>query len=653
MELYSLIRNFATILCALMRIIKKLDIYILKNYLLLFAATFFVCLFIFMMQFLFKHINDLIGKGLGWDIIAQFFFYACLTLVSMSVPLAVLLASLISFGNMGEQLELLAMKASGVPLTRILAPIFVLVCVICGGSFYFQNNVQPMAMRQLATLMWSMRQKSPELEIPEGVFYNNIPGYSLFVERKDTKTGLLYGIVIYSTQGGYDNMEIVLADSARLQSTADRQHLKLTLYNGERFRNMDNQSGQMLKASIPYMRESFGTEVDLIRFDASFNMMDANLFNGDAQVKSLASIVHGIDSIAQASDSLGRAYYALCNQQYLKWHLPAGRPDSSQIVSRGKMMEPLDSLYLHLPQDSKTRVMQNALSSAQGAQAEFDYRAMITEGTNVALRRHKIEARKKFTMSLSCLLFFFIGAPLGAIIRKGGLGVPVVVSVLIFIFYYIINAGSEKMAKAGELAIWIGAWFSSMVLAPVGVFLTNRANKDSVVFNIEGYRNFFMRLLGLRRKRRINRKEVVIHEPDYSAMRRELTSLSASCKEYQSQHKLLRLPSYWNIFFRFREDHVVIDLDNKLSDIITELHNCQDNVVISLLNEYPIIAPDAHTRPTRNPRWNVVIGLFVPLGMALWLRIWRYRIRLYRDLSKIASVSESLERRIANEVMRL
>ena len=300
-----------------MRIIKKLDLYILKNYLLLFAGTFFICLFIFIMQFIWQYIDDLVGKGLSWDVLLEFFFYASLTLVPMSLPLAVLLASLISFGNMGEKLELLSMKAAGVPLVRILLPIFIVALLVCGASFVFQDRIQPKATRQLATLLWSMRQKSPELDIPEGIFYSDIPGYSIFVQKKDTKTGMLHGVMIYSTQGGYDKMEIVLADSARLQGTEDQKFLRLTMYEGERFRNMDSQTGNMLKANIPYMRETFHMEVAMIPFDASFNMMDANLFNGDAKTKEVTKILSGIDSLNSVSDSIGRHYRKVAKNQYL------------------------------------------------------------------------------------------------------------------------------------------------------------------------------------------------------------------------------------------------------------------------------------------------------------------------------------------------
>ena len=629
-----------------MRIIKKLDMYILKNYLLLFAGTFFICLFIFIMQFMWMYIDELVGKGLSWDILFEFFFYASLTLVPMSMPLAVLLASLITFGNMGEKLELLSMKAAGVPLVRILCPIFIVASLVCVVSFVFQDKVQPRATKQLATLLWSMRQKSPELDIPEGIFYSEIPGYSIFVQKKDAKTGMLHGVMIYSLTDGYQKMEIVLADSARLQGTEDQKHLKLTLYGGERFRNMDSQTGNMLKANIPYMRETFLVEEDMIPFDASFNMMDANLFNGDAKTKELVTILSGIDSLNNVSDSIGHHYHKTVRNQYLKGTFPMEVKDSADLTARVLAQEPLDSTYHNLTADKRKTVLRSALSNAQSTKAEFEFRGMTTENLNMTLRYHHMEARKMFTNSLACLIFFFIGAPLGAIIRKGGLGVPVVVSVLVFIFYYIVNAGGEKMAKSGEWAVWFGIWLSTMVLAPIGLFLVSKANKDSVVFNMEGYQNFFKRLLGIRTKRKLNRKEIIIHEPDYPQLLQDIETLTEDLRRYGNRKKLLKIPSYYAIFFRFHEDHTVRELKGRVETIVEQLHNSRDIAIIGALNDMPILYTEAHTRPFNTRRKNMLAGICLPVGILLWLRIWRFRLRLYQDINQIQKLGQFIIDRI-------
>lgn len=630
-----------------MKFIKKLDLYILKTYLLLFAGTFFVCLFIFLMQYLWQQVEKLIGKGLSWDVLAQFFYYSALTLVPMSLPLAILLASLISFGNLGEQFELLSMKAAGIPLVRILRPVLCFVVVVCFGSFYFQNRVLPNATKQLATLVWSMKQKSPELEIPEGIFYGEIPGYNLFVEHKDAKTGMLYGVMIYTNTGNADEIQIVLADSARLQSTADKMHLKLTLYNGERFRNMDNRSGNMLRAEVPYMRESFINEVTLIPFDGNFNMMDANLFSGHAKTKQLRDIITGIDSLRHMTDSIGRYVAQEALKRYIAKSIPEGMADSALIVqTTAESRQTIDSIYDHLTNEQRTSAWKAALSKAQSMGSNYEFHGIIAGDNNLTLRQHQIAANQKFTLSLACLLFFFIGAPLGAIIRKGGLGVPVVVSVLIFIFYYMVNVGGEKMAKTGTWNIASGVWLSTAVLLPVGVFLTNRANKDSVVFNIEGYRNFFRRLLGLRAHRRLNPKEVVIDAPDYPVLAEGLQRLVGDCEAYVQKYKLRRMPNYIRIFFRYAEDRTVININERLEAIVEQLHNSRDKAIIARLNELPILVPDAHTRPFRNPRLNAAAGIFLPVGLFFFLRIWRYRLRLWYDMQQIQKHATNIRERI-------
>lgn len=619
-----------------MHIIKRLDLFILKAFLQLFAATFFVCLFVFMMQYTWRYIDELIGKGLSVDVLAKFFWYMALNFVPAALPPGVLLASLITFGNMGEKLELLSMKAAGVPLLRILQPLLIVVVILSGCSFYFQNNIAPEATKRLSALVWSMKQKSPELEIPEGVFYSEIPGYNIFVEKKDMKTGMLYGVMIYTNVSSQEDTQIVLADSARLQSTADKMHLMLTMYSGERFRNMDARSANMMKANVPYMRETFTKEIDLIEFDGNFNITDASLFAGNAQTKGLRNIRLGIDSLNHRIDSVGASIYeAQCRGAMERQIRNKSEKDSAHIVAEVAQTAAFDSLYAGLSHEQLQSTIRTATSKVRQLTAEYEFRSMITNEDNRSLRIHKVEKHKKFTYSLACLLFFFIGAPLGAIIRKGGLGMPVIISVSIFIFYYIINSSGEKMAKSGAWYIPFGVWLSSMVLAPIGVFLTYKSNQDSAVFNIEGYRMFIMRLFGLRESRKLNRKEVIINEPDYPKVAHELTDLQADCKRYVEEHHLIRMPNYKKIFFEYEKDTAVSDIDDRLEAIIEELHNSRDTRLVMMLNELPILVPDAHTRPFSNARRNMAAGIFFPVGLFFWFRIWRYRVRLRHDMDII------------------
>ena len=615
-----------------MRFIKKIDIFILKAYSLLFVGTFFICLFIFMMQFMWRYVDELIGKGLTLDVLAHFFYYAGLTLMPMSLPLAILLASLITFGNLGERFELLSMKAAGIPLVRILRPLIIFNSLLCVGSFYFQNVTGPDAQKKLSTLVYSMKQKSPELEIPEGIFYSEIPGYNIFVEKKGKENGMLYGVMIYSTTDGYEDAQIVLADSAELQTTADEKHLMLTLYAGERFRNMQAQGNMMARTNVPYMRETFIKEIDLIPFDSNFDMMDANLFSRNAQTKNLKEIEAGIDSLEHRSDSTGRALFSYLQNSTYRRRTGVKKEDSLKIINQTISF---DTVYSKLSTEQQQNIMRSAMQKSTVATNEYEFRGLISKDIDQSMRTHWVEWHKKFTLSLACLFFFFIGAPLGAIIRKGGLGVPVVVSVAIFIFYYIVNVSGEKMAKSGEWVPWFGEWLSSMVLCPIGIFLTYKANKDSAVFNIEAYVSVIRRILGLRLSRHIARKEVIIHDPDYPATKAGLNELATDWQHYAQKVNLRRPPSYIRIFFRNIDDKEAMALNERMESLITILSNSRDAAILDTLNKFPIISVHAHTRPFHNYKWNIVLGIVFPLGVFFYFRIWIYRLRLYKDISQI------------------
>lgn len=629
-----------------MRLFKKLDIFIFKAYALLFVGTFFICLFVFMMQFMWLHIDKLIGKGLSIDVLAQFFFYASLTLVPMSLPLAILLASLITFGNFGERFELLSMKAAGISLIRIFQPTAILALLLSAGSFYFQNVTSPNATKKLAALIYSMKQKSPELEIPEGIFYNEIPGYNLFVEKKNKETGMLYGVMIYNNTNSYEDTQIVLADSARLQSTADKKHLQLTLYQGERFQNMKGQNSALSNANIPYMRETFIEETDLITFDANFNALDASLLSGNAQTKNIVQIKEGIDSLTAMKDSVGRAAYREAQFSFMNKATSVSKQDSARVQAATPL--PFDSVLAKLTPENKQQIIQKAAYKGANATSDYEFRQYTTNDVNRALRLHWVEYNKKMTLSLACLIFFFIGAPLGAIIRKGGLGVPVVVSVAIFIFYYIINVSGEKMAKSGEWNVTFGIWMSSAILMPIGAFLTYKANKDSVVFNFEAYQAFFKKLLGLRVTRHINRKEVIINDPDYPVVKEQIREFLEHCREYAAKNRLRLAPNYFKLFFTYQTDHEMTEVCNRLEDLVVVLSNSRDAAILEYLNKLPVLSPHAHTRPFERKKLNQLLGVLVPLGLFFYFRIWFYRLRLYKDLNNIQTYGERIINRIEN-----
>ncbi len=631
-----------------MRLIKKFDIFILKNFVLLFAGTFCISLFVVMMQFLWKYVDELVGKGLELTVMAKFFFYAAETLVPLALPLAILLASLISFGNLGERFELIAIKAAGISLIRTLRPLIVFVALISCGSFYFQDVVAPRAQQNLMQLLYAMRQKSPELDIPEGVFYDGIEGFNLFVQKKDKETGMLYGMMIYNLSEGINNATIILADSGKLETSSDKQHLYLHLYSGEQFENLRDNSLQT--KNVPYRRETFVKKHFIIDFDTNFNMSEGVTFSSVAATKNMASLVVAIDSMNSATDSMAHAYTNEMKRRVLMVSSLKHRSEADSIrvndsIASGTKLPPLDTLFAHLSLSDRAQVVRQASQQVSTHRMDAQFKTANMEQYDGQIRRHWIQFWQKITMSLACLVFFFIGAPLGSIIRKGGLGLPVVVSVLIFIVYYIIDTAGMKVGREGSIPVWLGMWMSTIVLAPLGVFFTIKSNNDSTVFNFDAYKVFFRKLFGIRTKRYLPRKEVIINDPDYAETSRMAQRLVADCREYRRTHRLTGLPNYINLFFRTDQDEEIEAINERMEEMIEILSNSRDRTVLQYINMLPVLDCYAHTAPFRNRKWNMLAGVLFPIGLVLMFRITQFRRRLRKDLKAIIRYCEPLHKR--------
>ena len=625
--------------------IKKLDIFIAKQFGLLFLAAFVICQFVLMMQFLWRYVDELIGKGLSMDVLAQFFWYMGIMLMPQAFPLAILLSSLITFGNLGESSELTAIKAAGISLMQAMRSLIVITVATACVSFYFQEVIGPRAFISFQQLLISMKQTNPEVEIPEGIFYAGIPNCNLYVQKKDMDRGVLYGIMIYRMNGGYEDAAVILADSGRIQTTAEKKHLLLTLWSGEWFENM-RQSGMGINANVPYRRETFSTKKILLDFDSGFNMAEMGEISTDARSKGLSRIVHDLDSIREFNDSVGHQNYREA-QQLTFSRPPLLKDDSARVYKEvaGKS-ELFDSLYQKQSAEQKQRIVTQAMNDLQMTLNNMDYKAEWSYWLNRDERMHVMEAINKFTLSLSCIIFFFIGAPLGAIIRKGGLGVPVIISVIVFIVFYILDNTGMRMARIDEWTVWFGKLLGTAVLTPIAVFFTYKANKDSTVFNMDLYRSIAMRMLGLRTKRSIMSKEVVIEEPHYEEDGNRLTAISQQTANYMEQHKLLRWPNPIVVFFRPGDDQEIARINDELEATIEDLSYSRDKRVIALLNRYPVIATHAHTRPFQRKWLNVVTGLFLPTGIFFYCRMIRFRFRLYKDLQHILTNNRKLVARI-------
>lgn len=599
------------------------------------------------MQFLWRYVDDLVGKGLTLDVLGQFFWHVSVYLVPTSLPLAVLLASLITFGNMGENLELLSMKAAGVPLVRVMRPILLLIIPLSAFVFYFQNEISTNAQKQLRALLVSIKIAQPAVEIPEGVFYN-MRDFNLYVVKKNAQTGMLYNTIIYKMDQGFDRAQIVLADSAKIEMTADKMHMKLTLWSGEQFQNLKTEDVNVFKSeSVPYDRETFMYKQLLIDFDSNFNQLEANELAFLPQAKNWAALANFIDSMNLQIDSAALA----SSSDYAGRALPTTkaftRKDSLatlRALSRVKLN--FDSLVAKIPKEKMERARNRTASTLQSFSTEMTWRNEAVEDQEYFVRKHEVEWHQRITLALACLLFFFVGAPLGAIIRKGGLGMPTIISVGIFILYYIINTSGMKMARDGSINMVVGMWMSTFILTPAGAYLTFMANRDSVVFNLDAYIAFLRRLLGFRTKRHLFRKEVIITPPDVTADLQLAQSIRQEAEDYRQTKRLWLAPNYFRLFFRTRPDQRMEQLSDRIEELVEDLANTRDMHVLDTLNRVPFIYAHAHTTPFSRQWINYVFGVLFPLGLIIWVRAWRFRLRLARDLRLTINCMTKLEEQL-------
>ncbi len=659
-----------------MRIFKRLYLFILKSFLPVFAMTFFIVLFIVLMQFLWRFIDDLVGKGLGMDVLGELFFYAAVTMVPMALPLAILLASLMTFGNLGERSELTAIKASGISLLKVMKPLIILVMLIAIGAFFFQNDILPKAQVKMYTLLFSMRQKSPEVEIPEDVFYDQIPGYSLFVKSKNRETGVLYNTMIYDVSKGGDNSTILLADSARLAFTKDMRYLYLHLFTGEEFENLREQ--RSLDRNVPFRRETFFDKEILIPFDANFNRLDEGGMRKQYVGKNIAELRSTIDSLNVRIDSIGSDYafdlkasafrgldapnfydrneaqeearrrreLSVVNfQDNFQVEEDVNRETDAVSDADGKMayekerIKPLsfDSLFNALKPAEQSEIYADAKNINKSRTMEMEYRALSISEEKRSIRRHGIELIKKFTLSVACIIFFFIGAPLGAIIRKGGLGTPLVISVLLFLVYYIIDNTGYKMARDGHIAVWFGIWLSTFILLPLGVFVTYKAMNDSAVFNKDLYLNLVRKLLGLGESRHVPLKEVIINNISAEKGAGMLARSYAHASYWLTHNPFpISYKEYWSGGY---DAEAISRMGEELDSTVNYLSDSRNLKLLAAIEDIPVVNNlwIYHPVPERLKWLRISLAIFFPVGVLLYLAGLLYGRVLHRQFMKVQS----------------
>jgi lipopolysaccharide export system permease protein len=451
------------------------------------------------MQFLWKYIDDLVGKGLEWDIITELLIYASFGLVPLAFPLAMLLASIMTFGNLGENYELVAMKASGISLFRIMRPLLVVTLIMTGIAFYFSNNILPKTNLKFYSLLFSVKEQKPEMIIKEGVFSNDIDNYSIKVERKSRNSNMLYDLMIYNHSQDAGNTNVTIADSGKMEISQDKKFMTVTLYSGHSYsEERENRSGRDRR--FPFRRETFEKEViniSMIGFE--FNRRDERLWSNSSRMMNTKQLVFQGDSMF--NDYNLRVWRFVTSLNYMS-------ELNKQIAW---LAMPYDSLRVNpeLKPDTivdidKTIAAMGTFEKADLYQRAIDYvrgnSQIISQQMDEMYQRKKMvnsyamEYHRKFTLSIACLIFFFIGAPLGAIIRKGGLGMPVVVSILMFIAYYMLMITGEKFAREDAWSMQSGMWFASLIFLPLGIWLTYKAATDSGIMSMESYQIFFNKL---------------------------------------------------------------------------------------------------------------------------------------------------------------
>ncbi len=467
---------------------KKLYRYITKSFIGTFVLTFFIVVFIWVMQFVWLYVDDLVGKGLEFKIIAELLFYTSITAIPMSLPLALLLALLMCFGNLGEHYELVAMKASGISMWRAMRPLFGFALILSVLAFFISNSLIPIATLKWRTLLTDIQRQKLAFNIKEGVFYKDIENYVIFVDRKGKDGSHIYGVKIYDHTDHNGCTKVITADSGMMSMSPNQRNIIFTLYDGYNYTDLTPDN---YKEKRPFERMSFKQEQ--LKFSlASFDMTRSSedMYKSYQQMMNIRQLSTALDSLEVRYGDKQQAFTEGFARRWANYN--SQRADTASATRLSDTLR--WPLLAGLDDETRATLIGMAIGSAQNAKDNVAFNKLDLGTQTENINKHRKEWHKKFTLSIACLIFFFIGAPLGSIIRKGGLGLPVVVSVLFFVVYYIISTIGERMAVFGDLNMFVGVWLSSIVLAPVGLFLTFKATTDAALFDGDSWKKFFKRI---------------------------------------------------------------------------------------------------------------------------------------------------------------
>lgn len=660
--------------------------FMIRSFIPLLVMTLLVCWFVVLMQFLWQHVDDMVGKGLAISVLLEVLWYAALYVLPTAVPLGVLLASLMTFGNLGERLELLAMKSAGVPLSKIMKPLIVLVSCIAIGLFVYLDRGVQVASVKVYQILFSARYARPELEIPQGIFFNGIDGYSIYVEHKDPKTGVFHNLMIYDLSDN-SSARIILADTGRLVMDDSKLFMTMTLRSGESFEQLGKESvvpganeGEDRPAS--YIKEYFAEKIIFIPFDANFELMGDDYLKSQFVGKNLRELIAYSDSTRVATDSVGRAMArSVLSEVQLRIAAPSSSPTIEEETS--PRTEDLLSTVTIVPQHKRLLAsgerifasspatvppaeiytLDTLLDKATNQQKLTGYKTAIEwlnalaqsaqtansyyDTTAADYRVNAQEMHRKFTFPVACLLFFFVGAPLGAIVRKGGVGTPMVLAVIIFIIYYVIDTFGLKMINSGEIPVWIGMWLSSAMILPLGAFLTYKASRDSATLNADAYIIFLRKIFAPDYQRSLEYKEIIITPSTPEEIVQQLTTLrqqviTIQSTPYARSHglRLDRLPEFARAYTQIYEQlHIVEET----------LHNYPDKYVFSQLLALPRIGRSLRAPWVQHRTLMWIVLPLLPLSIPL-LIYWAVALRRNKPLlAQMPSLADGIVHYISDQ----
>ena len=671
---------------------KIMHIFMVRSFLPLLLMTLLICWFVVLMQFLWQHIDDLVGKGMDVGVLLEVIFYAGLYVLPTAVPLGVLLASLMTFGNLGERLELLAMKSAGVPLSKIMKPLVILVtCIALGLFVYLDRGVQKASVR-VYQILFSARYARPELEIPKGIFFNGIDGYSIYVGDKDAATSTLYNVMIYDLSE-QRTPRIILADTGRLLMDESKLYLIMSLRSGESFEQLSSQTtlipGSQASDERPasYIKEHFTEKVIFIPFDANFEMMGDDYLKSQFVGKNLRELINYSDSTRMATDSVGRQVGSNvlfeihtklpplvstdvgstmpgANLQAAAWlqqdqlsHRPfatvtARRLSHDELLGAesGHASPPpytIDTLMDRASDQEKLMGYKQALEWLESLSSSVQIADTYYDDAASDYRVNAQEMHRKFTFPVACLLFFFVGAPLGAIVRKGGVGTPMVLAVLIFIVYYVIDTFGLKMINSGQIPVWAGMWLSSAVILPLGAFLTYKASRDSATLNADAYVVLFRRIFHPNYSRQLEYKEIIMQPATSGEVLREIGQLQSQMDALlgmtYAQSRGLRLDRLPDFAKAYQQ------LYQQLEETVKALHNYPDKYVFAQLLSLPMLGKTFANTLWQNRLCVWICIPLLPVSLLLMLYLGIALRRNKRQLHQMPPILNHIVKQIESQ----